>query len=85
MSKFVDETILSLKQEPENWLRDGYWTLTNKNVSIYWYGNTRALSVIDFSIDDERQPISYFDAWKLEVAVSKWYKNISISHLCKKK
>ncbi len=81
MSKFVDELIKDLIDQPETFRDYHGQGVVRHDVMIQGYGNTRVLSVIDVIVCEKPIPTSYVDKWRLEVAVQKWYKNASLSML----
>lgn len=81
MSKFVDEIIKDLKENPHTF-KDYHGIGVQKgNIIVYNYGNTPLLSVISVSINKKDIPTSYMDNWRLEVAVKNWYRTVSLSVL----
>lgn len=85
MSKFVEELIEDIKSNPKTWI-DYYGVGIKKdNIVIYGYGNTRMLSVTTVEINGYSVPTTYFDNWKLEVTIGKWYKKIGLNNLIKTK
>ena len=75
MSKYVDEVIKSMAHQPKTWCSKGRSSIANPEALITGYGNTRVLSIISLHIKNKDMPITYIDAWRLECAVKKWFKN----------
>lgn len=85
MSKFVDEIIRDIKKNPQSWedvkgsgLKKGGIELCCCCVGY------RFLSVCFVEINDEEIPTTYWDKWKIETAVTWWYKNIDLKFLSKR-
>jgi hypothetical protein len=83
MSKFVTELIQDLKNNPTDFTDYFGMGVKKKDLVITDYGNTRLLSIIQVEINSKRIPLSYIDRWRLEGAVRKWYKTVSLNHLMK--
>lgn len=81
MSKYVNEILKDLKDNPETFKCNYGQGVKKDNVKISGYGNTRMLSVIDVHINGKSIPTSYIDLWRLEVAVQRWYRAISLKGL----
>lgn len=81
MSKYVNELIKDLSDNPTSFKDYNGSGVEKGNVIISSYGNTRMLSVINIRINGKRIPASYIDLWKMEVAISKWYKTVSLHTL----
>lgn len=85
MSKYVDEIIKDIRDNPNSWKRldtgNCYDGIQKGNIKLTQYGNTRLLSIINVEIDNVRQRKTYLDSWRLESAVTWWYKNIGLNHL----
>lgn len=83
MSKYVNEIIKDLKENPESFYDYKGRGLTKGNLKITGYGNTSLLSVIWLYINGKDMPITYIDKWKLESAIRNWYRSSSFSILSK--
>lgn len=88
MSKLVNEVVADIKTNSNDWVADSsghrYDAIRHKvkDIKITGYGNTRVFSVVELSINGIRVcPLGYYNAWKLEVALKDWYKNIKLSAL----
>ena len=81
MSKFVNEIIKDLKENPQTFKDYHGYGVQKDNVIVYNYGNTRVLSVISVSVNGKDIPTSYIDNWRLEVAIKNWYKTVPLSVL----
>lgn len=81
MSKYVDEILKDLNDNPTSF-KDYYGQGVEKgNIIISKYGNTMLLSVIDVRINGKSIPTSYIDLWRLEVSIKKWYRTVSLKVL----
>jgi hypothetical protein len=85
MSKFVDEIIQDLKNNPKTFFDCRGVGVKKENIAVIGYGNTRVLSIIDVLVNGESIPTSYMDKWRLEVAIKNWYRNADLSTLSKTK
>jgi len=83
MSVYVDELIKDMRDNPLEWNEFKGHGIRKDNIVICQYGNSSLLSVIDVVIKGKSMPITYWDRWKLEVAVGKWYKSIPLTHISK--
>ena len=83
MSKFIEEIIKDLKDNPETWRDVKGGCIEKDEILISCFGNTRVLSVISVFINGQDIPTSYIDRWRLEVAVNNWYKTIPLDVLKK--
>jgi len=81
MSKFVNEIIKDLKENPQTFKDYQGFGVQKDNVIVYNYGNTRFLSIISVSVNGKHIPTSYIDNWRLEVAIKNWYKTVPLSVL----
>lgn len=81
MSKYVDEILKDLKDNPETFKDYEGQGVEKGNIIICLYGNTRVVSIIDVYINGKNMPTSYIDLWRLETAIKYWYRNISLSIL----
>ena len=79
MSKYVDEIIKDIKENPETFKDYKGFGLEKGRVKLYGFGNTALLSVIDVEINDKVIPTSYIDLWRLEVIIKRWYRTMSLS------
>lgn len=82
MSKFVDEILEDIKTNKNSWAKNHSWEkgkgIRKKNIIIGFYGNSAIFSIIDVYIDNQSMPLTYLDRWRLEKAVTWWYKNIDL-------
>lgn len=85
MSKFVDDIITDLKENPESFVDNGGYGVTKGKIKTAFYGNSALLSLISVYINGKEMPLVYKDKYKLELAIKRWYRNISLSHLTKQK
>lgn len=90
MKVIVRDIIKDIKDNPNQWnpLKSGgenYYTGIQKgDIEISGMGNTKLLSVIRIHIDGSMLlEVAYFDNWRLEAAVLKWYKQAKINQLTK--
>ena len=88
MSKSVDEFIKLLKENPKDWLNNSginypYKSLISKDesIKIEKHGNTCCLSVITLTCGNNEVLTTWFDRFKLENAVSEWFRNIGLKEL----
>lgn len=78
MSKFVSEIIDSIKNEPTSWKDYKGFGCQKEDIIVYGYGNTRVLSTCGVKINDKTMPLTYIDKYRLDKAVSNWYKTVSL-------
>jgi hypothetical protein len=95
MSKFVKELLHSIYQDKDSWSQyaaivriDGFSIpyktgIERNNVIIYNYGNSAILSIIRVKIENKDVRLTYWDCYKLEKAVTWWYKNVTLETLRK--
>lgn len=83
MSKFVEEIIKDITDNPTTWSNYSGQGVYKDEIYITQYGNGAILSLIRCYIKDSNVPITYKDRYKLEKAVTKWYKTINLSNLVK--
>lgn len=81
MSKYVDEILKDLNDNPTSFKDYHGQGVEKGNIIISQYGNTRVLSVINVHINGKSMPTSYIDLWRLEVAIKKWYRTVSLKVL----
>ena len=81
MSKYVNEILTDLKENPQTFKDYCGRGVQKENVIIYNYGNTRVFSVISVSVNGKVIPTSYIDNWRLEVAIKNWYATVPLSVL----
>ncbi len=78
MSRFVDEIIKDLKENPLTFKDfEGRGVMKN-NVIVCGYGNSKFLSLISVWINGKDIPTTYIDNWRLEVAIKNWYKTVPL-------
>ena len=81
MSKYVDELLKDIASNPETF-KDYFGNgIEKSNIRISGFGNTRLLSVISVRINNKTIPTSYIDNWRLETAIKKWYRTVSLKVL----
>ena len=78
MSKFVDEIIDDIKSNPDSWRDQIGYGIKKDRIIITGHGNSAILSVIDVYVNNKQITRTYIDAFRLEKAVSWWYKNVSL-------
>ena len=61
MSKYVNEILTDLKENPQTFKDYCGRGVQKENVIIYNYGNTRVFSVISVSVNGKVIPTSYID------------------------
>ncbi len=90
MSKFVDEIVKDIKENPETWTRNWDNQISKWNILIRWFGNNMGwfywISVVEVKIGNSASSatnwqLSYLDAKNLEEVFIWWLKNIPLSHL----
>ena len=81
MSKFVNEILEDIKNEPTTWKDYRGWGVEKGNIQIYGYGNTKLLSICSVKINDKEMPVTYMDRWRMEKVVGEWYKNMELKTL----
>jgi hypothetical protein len=88
VSKSVDEVIKLLKDNPKDWLNNSgidyyYNSLISKDecLKIDKHGNTCYFSVITLTCGNNEVLTTWFDRFKLENAVSEWFRKIGLKEL----
>ena len=88
MSKSVDEVIKLLKEDQKYWSNFSgfdpcYNSLISKDgcLEIERHGNSCCFSIIILTCENNRIPITWFDRFKLEKAVSKWFRKAGLDQL----
>lgn len=88
MSQYVNEIVLSIKNDPEAWTpaRDHYRLdgIKNNSISVTGFGNTKPFSIIHVLVDGLEVETTYVDRWRLEGAVVNWYKTQNLESILKK-
>ena len=86
MSKYVDDILKSIKENPRDWvdIEHGIKHIED-NIQIRDFGNSRILSLINVVINDKFIPTSYIDCWRLEKMIKWWYRRVQLEHLLKNK
>jgi hypothetical protein len=81
MSNYVRELLKDISSNPETF-KDYFGNGIEKdNIRITGFGNTRLLSCITVRINNKDIPTSYIDKWRLETAIKKWYRTVSLKTL----
>ena len=78
MSKYITEIIKDLRDNPETFKDYEGCGVQKEDIVVCQYGNTRSLSVISVLVNGKSMPTTYIDLWRLEVAIGRWYKTISL-------
>lgn len=80
MSKFVDEIVKDIRENPRKWRRYGERGLMAGEVVIDGLGNTKALSICDVLINgrDSYVALTWFDKYRIESACLWWMRNASL-------
>lgn len=81
MSKFIDEIITDIKADPDSWRDQCGNGIKKGEVIITDHGNSALLSIIDVYVNNKRITRTWRDGYRLEKAVSWWYKNVSLKTL----
>jgi len=81
MSKFVDEIIHDIRTNPDTWQDQCGYGIKKDNVIVTDYGNTAILSIISVYVNNKEMTRTWRDGYKLEKAVSWWYRNVSLKTL----
>ena len=81
MSRFIEEILKDLKDNPETFMDYHGNGVQKGNIKIYQYGNSRMLSRLRVYINGKDIPTSYIDRWRLEAAITKWYRSVSLDVL----
>ena len=79
MSKYVDEIIEDLKNNPESFSDIGFG-LKKEGIRLTDFGNGAILSIVNVEIDGREIPTTNIDCYRLEKAIKNWYKTISLSN-----
>lgn len=82
MSKYVDDILQDIKENPLAWSK-AMGGVKKDNILITGMGNTALLSIVDIHIDGQYVPASYYDLFKIERAINKWYRSVPLTHLSK--
>lgn len=78
MSKYVDEIIKDLKENPTEW-RSKFGEVTKDQIKLLCFNfNPPILSVGSIKIKGEDIPTTYVDRYKMECAVRKWFKTVDL-------
>lgn len=86
MSKIAGDILDLIKKDPKRFAMKGndpFCGITDGNIDIIHFGNTRALSVIDVCVNGVEMRLTYIDRWRIEVAMKKWFKQMSLEHFLK--
>ncbi len=78
MSKYIDEIIADIKQNPQNWMDYKANGVQKGNIIVNLYGNSKLLSVINVRINNKEMPTKYIDRWRLEAVIKWWYESVSL-------
>ena len=81
MSKYIDEIIQDLSNNPKSFKDFEGQGVQKENIIITKYGNGSIFSIINVYINHKDMTTSYFDRYKLEISIKKWYRNISLEIL----
>lgn len=81
MSKYIDELISDIKNNPTTWKRYKDDGIQKGPVKIRNLGGKPILSVIMVWINGQDTPMTYRDRWRTEVAVRNWFKIVDLNKL----
>lgn len=78
MSVVIDELVKDIRNNPSSYTpkMEAFHGLKKEGVEIKLCGNTCLLSICNVYINGEPFPTTYIDRWKVEKAVSWWYRNM---------
>ncbi len=81
MSKFVDQIIEELKTQPQSFKDYKGRGVQKNNLVVRGFGNSAHLSIIHVELSGVDMPLTYFDKFRLERAISNWYETIPLDVL----
>tara|TARA_R110000851_G_scaffold46804_2_gene113854 strand:- start:417 stop:668 length:252 start_codon:yes stop_codon:yes gene_type:complete len=81
MSKYINEILKDLNDNPTSFKDYHGQGVVKGNIRISQFGNTRMLSIIKVCLNDKDIPTSYIDLWRMETAIKKWYRTVSLKVL----
>ena len=85
MSVLGSEILEDIKNMPELWSKyyfgASFYGVQKGDIVVSGYGNSAILSIIDIYIDGKAVPSSYMDKFRLEKAIGKWLKNVTLKQL----
>lgn len=83
MSKYIDEIIKDIRENPEQWVRHTEFGIKKGEVELSQFGNGNILSVVRIEINgkDSFHQATFVDKYRLEKAFSWWMKNASLDML----
>lgn len=79
MSKFIDEIVYSIRENSSEWCDNDGCGVKKGNIEVSLYGNSAMLSIINVWINGKTVPTTWLDRFKLEKAISFWYRNVPLS------
>lgn len=83
MSKFVDEIIEDLKNNPETFSEYEGFGVEKGNIKVFGIGCGALLSLVQLQINSNQIPTTYWDNFRLERAINRWYQTVSLKTLSK--
>jgi hypothetical protein len=90
MSKFVDEIVKDMRENPAAWVISSYrMRLERDGVAVYDYGNGSKWhlmwlsSIVEVSVKEKTIPLSWSDKYKLEEACKHWLKNATLEMIAR--
>ena len=91
MSKYIDEIIKDIKQNPTTWKRFDDWGLKKDNIIIAQCGNgskffmfwATSIAKVIINNKDTTSSITFCDRYKIEEVFLWWMKNIKLEILLK--
>lgn len=81
MSKFVNEIIESIRNEPTSWKDYKACGVEKGNIIVYGFGNSKLLSICSVVLNGKEMPTNYMDRWRLEKVIGEWYRNAKLETL----
>lgn len=81
MSKFVDEIIEDLKNNPETFSGYAGSGIKKGNIVVFGVGRGALLSLIQVRINIHQMPTTYWDNFRLKRAINRWYQTVSLKTL----
>jgi len=81
MSKFINEIIKDIIDNPTQWVRNGECGLKKEGIKLSNFGNGKLISIVRVEINgiDCFHQTTWKDKYRLEEVYSWWMKNASIA------
>lgn len=70
-----------MRDNPLSWYDVNGSGIKSGSITILGHGNSKILSIIHVFIQEKDMLTTWCDRYRLEKAISEWYKNIPLEHL----